>query len=252
MRKIIARILAFVVCAVAAVLIYYGVKDAYIKESLNDFIEQGENFAQGKVVEPSEVEDNTANGKFVHAIVVYWRSFQDINNELDTETNKMLGAFDPKKLATPDSIKTSLEQMEEFRAMVEQSGARLDKNAQQLIASLAELESNKSLIIGSVKEIKADLPYDDQFRKDISDIRKTIASYMYAGLEFLYSRQATLSFAENGAINFASEADQKYFYDLMAVVSQANEMLKANLAQNREDIRANVSSFKDAFYKATK
>lgn len=246
MRKIIARIAAFIVCVFAAVFIYYSVQDAYFTEAVNDFINEGENFAQGEPVNPDEVEEHTTDGKFIHAIAVYLKQFQDLNNEMDTETTKMVGAFDPKNLQNPQSIKVNLDKMEEYRALVQRDSDLVEKSAQQLISTVGGLDQ-ESLKIGNIQQLKSEFAQNQEFRKNIADVRKTVASYMYAALEFVQSRQADISFAENGAILFKSPADQKYFNDLLGVIQQSTQMLKGLLAKDREELRGNVADLKKAY-----
>jgi hypothetical protein len=249
MRKIIARIVAVIVCVFAAMVIYKGMQRAYFHESINDFVTQGENFANNRPVDPSQVQDSTTNGKFVHHIAVYWRTFQQLNNEMDTETTRMLSAFDPKNLQSDATIAQNLERMEEYRAMVQDRSDKIEHNVQTFLTNVGTLKQSE-LEVGNIEQVKVEVAKDAEFRQNIVDIRKTIASYMYAALEFLQSRRQTLKFEENGAITFANPADQKYFYDLMAVIRASDDMLKGLLIENRNDIRGSAVAIKSAYEKA--
>jgi hypothetical protein len=251
MIKVIARIAAFIVCIVAAWHIYGSVQRAYFHEAVHDFIAQGENFAQNKPVEPSEVEDNTPTGKFINLIAVYWRTFQDLNNEMDTETNKMRGAFDAKAFSSEETLKSNLERMDAYRALVMKDSDAIEKNAENFITEVSKLDQ-KEVTLVNIGQVKQEFAEDKKFRQAIADVRKTIASYMYSSLEFLYSRQGSISFAENGAITFKNPADQKYFYDLMEVIRQSESLLKDQMAQNRIEISNNVAEIKKAYQQAKK
>ena len=248
MRKIIARLLAIIICVVAATIIYFTAEKAYFHAAIKDFIHQGENFAQNKPVDPAEVNSVTTNGKFVHYIAVYWRTFQDLNSEMDNETTRMLSLFDAKNLASDDIVAKNLVRMNEYRALIQDRSAKIDTNVQNFMAGISGLKQD-DLKIGNIQQVKIELAKDRQFRKDIVDVRKTIASYMYAALEFLQSRRATISFAQNGAITFANPADQKYFYSLMDVVKASDQMLKNMMISNRNDIRQSTVTLKSAYEK---
>lgn len=246
MKKLIARLVAFLVCIAAAVYIYLSVNDAYFHEAVNDFITQSEKFTQNDLVQPDDVEDSTTDGKYIKELAIYLRSFQNLNNEMDTETTKMVGVFDKKSLATPEAIQANVERMEDYRGLIQRNSDAIEKSAEMFMSNVSKLDQ-EALHIGNINDLKQDFAANKEFRKSIGDVRKTIASYMYAALEFVQSRQTQISFAENGAINFKSEEDQKYFYDLMSVIQQSTMMLKGMLAKDREEFRAGVADFKKAY-----
>lgn len=249
MRKIIARLVAVLVFILAAFVVYKTYDSTYFHKSISDFIEQGENFANNKPVVPEDVADTTTNGKFVHYIAIYWRDFQNLNNEMDAETTRMLNVFDAKNLQSDQTIATNLEKMNDYRALIQQKSDGIEQNVQTFIKNISSLDAD-DLKIGNISQVKSEVAKDTEFRQNIVDIRKTIASYMYAGLEFLQSRRQTLTFADNGAITFANPADQKYFYDLMAVIKASDEMLKGLMTQNRNDIRESTTALRAAYDKA--
>jgi hypothetical protein len=249
MRKIIARIVAVIVCAFAAMVIYNGVQKTYFHESINDFIAQGENFANNRPIDPSEVQDSTTNGKFVRYIAIYWKTFQDLNNEMDTETTRMLSLFNPKNLESDELIEANIVKMNDYRALVQDRSEKIEKNVQSFLANVSTLEQEE-LQVGNIAQVKVEVAKDAEFRQNVVDIRKTIAGYMYAALEFLQSRRQSIKFEANGAITFANPADQKYFYDLMAVIREADVVLKGLMIQNRNDIRSSTVAIKSAYEKA--
>ncbi len=248
MRKIIARIAAVLVCIVAAFAIYTVMNKAYFRESIEDFIAQGENFAANRVVNPEEVQDNTVNGQFVRYIAVYWRTFQDLNNEMDAETTKMMQVFKPANLQSDEMVAKNIQALEDYRGLIQDRSDKVEKNVYKFIENVQKLNPEE-LKVGNVAQVKAEVAKDAEFRKNAAEIRKTIASYMYAALEFLQTRRHTVKFEANGAITFANPADQKYFYDLLEVVKQSDAFLKDMMAANRNDIRKGIVEMKASYDK---
>jgi hypothetical protein len=84
MLKVFSRILAILVFCLAVFAIYSGIKNAYVNAAIQDYIDISDAYVNNKIVDPTVVEAETDDGKFIKRIAEYYKEFQELNVSQDT------------------------------------------------------------------------------------------------------------------------------------------------------------------------